>query len=73
MSKNKVLEIGLMPNLAFVHHLTDSESNNPTTEQYVVYLTFATISAPIHMLNIKQHKCKYFYLTPCAFSIYSAN
>lgn len=29
-----------------MHHLTDSESNNPATEQRVVYLTFSTISAP---------------------------
>ena len=29
-----------------MHHLTDSQSYIPTREQYVVYMTFSTISAP---------------------------
>lgn len=47
MSKNGVLEIGLMPNLDFVHHLTvvPLGGMRPTTP--------FNLSAPIHMLNIK--------------------
>lgn len=54
MSKNDVLETGLMPNLDFVHHLTvvPLGGMRPTTP--------FNLSAPIHMLNIKQHKCNFF-------------
>lgn len=67
MSKNNVLEIGLMPNLDFVHHLTVVviRGMSPTTP--------FNLSAPIYMLNIKQHKCKYFYFRIfCAFVMYFA-